>query len=530
MVRNFEPMGAKMKRLALILCLLLPALAWGQAFPLFDPANGILKGSNSTYVTTAATSSDVISLWTGSCSSTTFLRGDGSCQAPGGAGIGTVTSVGLAWTGSGLTVSNSPVTSAGTLTFSGALNVATGGTGATTLTGLLKGNGTSAFTAAASSDVISLWTGTCNSTTFLRGDGSCQSAAGTSANPTASVGLTAVNGVATTFMRSDAAPALSQSITPTWTAQHIFTKSGGGANAAIYVSAANPSISWNETDAAANNRRWDLSAESEQFSLRIINDIDSVVTQAMTFDRTGTTVDLINLLGTTIAVNGANVRDASALFNTGALPDARLSSNVALKNVANQSFSVVGNNSLNIANSSTGQSKFTGSTNGIERFALCSSTSAGSPCALGESTNDTSINFSQKLNVADNSGANIVASFDTAQIDLNATAVNANGSRINTVANSGKTAFGRVTASSGTLTRSLNVTSITKNATGLFDINLTAAGFSSAPVCLVTSTEGNHPAGIDASSTTLATVVVCSNAGATCAGTDIDFNFVCHGQ
>ena len=43
------------------------------------------------------------------------------------------------------------------------------------------------------------------------------------ANPTASVGLTAVNGSALTWMRSDAAPALSVSITPTWSATHTFS-------------------------------------------------------------------------------------------------------------------------------------------------------------------------------------------------------------------------------------------------------------------------------------------------------------------
>jgi hypothetical protein len=42
------------------------------------------------------------------------------------------------------------------------------------------------------------------------------------ANPTASVGLTAVNGSATTFLRSDGAPALSQAIVPTWTGLHTF--------------------------------------------------------------------------------------------------------------------------------------------------------------------------------------------------------------------------------------------------------------------------------------------------------------------
>jgi hypothetical protein len=43
------------------------------------------------------------------------------------------------------------------------------------------------------------------------------------ANPTASLGLAASNGVATTFMRSDAAPALSQAIAPTWTGTHTFS-------------------------------------------------------------------------------------------------------------------------------------------------------------------------------------------------------------------------------------------------------------------------------------------------------------------
>lgn len=45
----------------------------------------------------------------------------------------------------------------------------------------------------------------------------------TAANPTASVGLLAVNGSNSTFMRSDAAPALSVAINPVWTGNHTFT-------------------------------------------------------------------------------------------------------------------------------------------------------------------------------------------------------------------------------------------------------------------------------------------------------------------
>jgi hypothetical protein len=44
----------------------------------------------------------------------------------------------------------------------------------------------------------------------------------TAANPTATVQLSPVNGSAVTFMRSDAAPSLSQAIAPTWTGLHIF--------------------------------------------------------------------------------------------------------------------------------------------------------------------------------------------------------------------------------------------------------------------------------------------------------------------
>jgi hypothetical protein len=87
-------------------------------------------------------------------------------------GTGTVTSVALS-TPAFLTVSGSPVTASGTLalTYSGtAIPVANGGTGATTLTGVLKGNGTSAFTAATagtdySAGTSALATGIVKSTT-----------------------------------------------------------------------------------------------------------------------------------------------------------------------------------------------------------------------------------------------------------------------------------------------------------------------------------------------------------------------------
>jgi hypothetical protein len=70
------------------------------------------------------------------------------------------------------------------------------------------------------------------------------------ANPTATIGLTAVNGSASTAMRSDAAPALDQSIAPTWTASHTYSQSIAAGDTLAAVTLVNP------TDAASGNQRW----------------------------------------------------------------------------------------------------------------------------------------------------------------------------------------------------------------------------------------------------------------------------------
>lgn len=58
------------------------------------------------------------------------------------------------------------------------------------------------------------------------------------ANPTASVGTTATNGVATTFMRSDAAPAINLAMTPTWSGVHTFSTLAGTGTRGVVVDAA----------------------------------------------------------------------------------------------------------------------------------------------------------------------------------------------------------------------------------------------------------------------------------------------------
>lgn len=58
---------------------------------------------------------------------------------------------------------------------------------------------------------------------------------GTGANPTGTIGLTAVNGVATTFLRSDGAPALGLTISPTMTGSWTFNGTFAGTGVATYL-------------------------------------------------------------------------------------------------------------------------------------------------------------------------------------------------------------------------------------------------------------------------------------------------------
>ena len=77
-----------------------------------------------------------------------------------------------------------------------------------------------------------------------------------------------------------------------------------------------------ETDGAVNEQYWLFVYDGGSFSLRAYADNLLSANPAITFERTGTTVDSIAFAATTVTVNGVSVRDASIL-NVGTLPDGR---------------------------------------------------------------------------------------------------------------------------------------------------------------------------------------------------------------
>lgn len=262
------------KRFLLGMLPVLAGVATAATFNLFSPATGILKGNASTYVTTAATSTDVIATFTGTCNNGTYLRGDGTCNTPPGTGV---SSVGLTMP-SGFSVGGSPVTSSGTLAVTTALN------------GVLKGNGTG-FTTAISTDISGLF-GCTLVGQYLAGNGSCQTVptSPVGANPSASVGLSAVNGVATTFMRSDGAPALSQSITPTWSGVHVFSAVGSDAVPTILMSSTLPIFSMKNTGSGVDEKQWDIDVFGNTIFFYSINDATNNAHTWLKSSRTGAAI------------------------------------------------------------------------------------------------------------------------------------------------------------------------------------------------------------------------------------------------
>lgn len=114
------------------------------------------------------------------------------------------------------------------------------------------------------------------------------------ANPTASVGLSAVNGSATTAMRSDGAPALSQSISPTWTGSHAFqglTNFGLSSMFSVGVSAFGvPIMRWVNGGATTNMRAWESYALTTSWALAAVDDARSVFATALDFTRSASAV------------------------------------------------------------------------------------------------------------------------------------------------------------------------------------------------------------------------------------------------
>lgn len=94
-------------------------------------------------------------------------------------------------------------------------------------------------------------------------------------------------------------------------------------NGAIVHAATTVQYRLDETDAAANERLWDILVGSGQLIIRTRTDADGVGVNALVIDRGGTAVNSIDWLGTAFTFNGVSINNASIL-TAGTLTDARV--------------------------------------------------------------------------------------------------------------------------------------------------------------------------------------------------------------
>lgn len=334
-----------------VLALALGSTSWGQAGPFtkYGPVAGIQKSTGLTYNNTAAASADVLSLWSGSCSVSNFLRGDGTCAVPAGTGV---TSVGLT-TPSWYTVTGSPVTGAGTLAITATagqtaksflatptgstgavslrtialgdlptINVAGGGTGVVTLTnhGVLLGQGTSNVSAVAAMGADTLLQGQAgadpaavsvnncgSSTTALSYSTSthtfgCQTISvggtGTVTNVATSTGLTGGPITTTGTLSVDQTAAL------TWSGIESFagatnTSSVGSTRVVPGIRATFPAMQFTASVGAANNRIVEIISTDTLFSMRHFDDAFTTNKDFFNVTTSGNTISGIQLGNTT---------------------------------------------------------------------------------------------------------------------------------------------------------------------------------------------------------------------------------------
>lgn len=317
--------------------------AFGQAFT--GPAT----------ITQPTTPGDCVKVDTNSQSPNNLLDTGAPCG--GGGGSGTVTSVA---TGTGLT--GGPITTTGTISLKPAAAGEIGGVNSSAAV-------THSFlTAISTLGVISKAQPACADISDA-GTGCSGAASAVGANPTATIGAAAVNGTATTFMRSDAAPPLPATL-PALNGSLLTALNGTNitAGSVANVALTNPATTVNGTTctlgasctapaAAGTLTGGTLASGVTASSLTsvgtltggatgagftvalgtstITGTIPAANTAALTGDVTKAAGSNVTTLASIPAISGANLTAVPAGVLTGTVADARLSANVPLLNAAN---------------------------------------------------------------------------------------------------------------------------------------------------------------------------------------------------
>lgn len=85
---------------------------------------------------------------------------------------------------------------------------------------------------------------------------------------------------------------------------------------AIDLASARPHLRWTETDGAANNQRWLMGPQAEQFIGAVATDNEGTITNWLQVDRTGSTIDTVNFPNGTIQAAGVELGNKNLFFRS----------------------------------------------------------------------------------------------------------------------------------------------------------------------------------------------------------------------
>jgi hypothetical protein len=149
------------------------------------------------------------------------------------------------------------------------------------------------------------------------------------ADPSATIGLVMIPGVSPNALRSDGAPALSQTIQPVWTNTHTFTKvPTSSLTGCLLLSCLTPILGIRETGAGVGAKVWDLLANAGIFAIRTGDDTGLANKNIIASHRVANAIDYLhfgnatdnpayNFLGTGVVTLGGTIRGPNG---TAALP------------------------------------------------------------------------------------------------------------------------------------------------------------------------------------------------------------------
>ena len=104
------------------------------------------------------------------------------------------------------------------------------------------------------------------------------------------------------------------------------TKSGAGLNSGVLVTSSQPSIALNETDQAADEKRWDFIATGKVFAIRAVNDAESGASSFILVQR-GSGINITSLtLDAAVTVTGALTANGALNFPAGSIGSSLLAS------------------------------------------------------------------------------------------------------------------------------------------------------------------------------------------------------------